>query len=371
MRQDVHMDPEAAELLDGLDGEAREARERLIETLTADGFTLDDLKRAAAEDRLALLPVERVLGGCYTAAEIEERTGLSAHVLLRLRRMLGLPEAGPEDRWFGEEDVAMAKSTRLFLEAGLDERAIAEMTRVLGESMSRLAATTSTTFVESFLKAGDSEYEVATRFGALAEALTPAMQPVLTAAYTAHLRESVRRAVLGRAELEAGAVPDAQELAICFADLVGFTRMGVQVEPQELGAVARRLAEAANEVTEAPVRLVKTIGDAAMFVSPEPAPMVEVALKLVQAMREDDMPSLRAGISYGPALLRAGDFYGHCVNVASRVTGVARPESVLCTQHVRDAAGEGFDWSFAGRHRLKGVKEPQALHRARRRTSGG
>lgn len=364
------MDFEAAGLLDGLNAEQREARLRLLEKLTEDGFGLEELQRAAAEDRLALLSIERVLGGSYTAAEIEERAGLPAQVLLRLRRMLGLPEAGPDDRWFAEEDVAMAQSTRMFIDAGLNEQAIAEMTRVLGESMSRLAATTSSTFVEAFLQPGDSEYDVALRFAALAEALTPAMQPVLTAAYTAHLRESVRRAVLGRAELEAGAVPDAQRLAICFADLVGFTRMGVQVDPQELGGVASKLAELANELTEPPVRLVKTIGDAAMFVSPEPGPLVGVALSLVQAMREDEMPSLRAGISFGPALLRAGDFYGHCVNVASRVTGVARPDSVLCTQEVRDAADDVFDWSFAGRHRVKGVKEPLALHRARARTNG-
>jgi adenylate cyclase len=137
-----------------------------------------------------------------------------------------------------------------------------------------------------------------------------------------------------------------------------------------LGGVAGKLAELANELAEPPVRLIKTIGDAAMFVSPEPGPMVSVALSLVRAMREDEMPSVRAGISFGPALLRAGDYYGHCVNVASRVTGVARPDSVLCTQDVRDAVDEGFDWSFAGRHRLKGVKEPLALHRARPRRDG-
>jgi len=361
------VDFEASGLLDGLEGEQRDARRRLLEKLVADGYELDDLKRAAAEDRLVLLPVERALGACFTASEIEQRTGLPAHVLIRLRRMLGLSEVGPDDPVFGEEDVAMANSTRLFLDAGLNESAIAEMTRVLGESMSRLATTTSSTFVESFLAPGENEHDVAMRFAELAKALAPAMEPVLTAAYAAHLREAVRRAVLGRAELEAGFVPDAQELTVCFADLVGFTRMGVQVDPQELGGLARRLAEVANELTEPPVRLIKTIGDAAMFVSPEPGPLVAVALNLVEAVREDDMPSLRAGIASGPALLRAGDFYGHSVNVASRVTGLARPDSVLCTQEVRDSASEEFDWSFAGRHRLKGVKEPVPLHRARRR----
>jgi class 3 adenylate cyclase len=64
--------------------------------------------------------------------------------------------------------------------------------------------------------------------------------------------------------------------------------------------------------------------------------------------------------------VRAGDYYGHSVNIASRVTGVARPGSVLCTEEVRDGAGaDGLQWSGAGRHRLKGVRAPVPLYRAR------
>jgi adenylate cyclase len=160
-------------------------------------------------------------------------------------------------------------------------------------------------------------------------------------------------------------VAGSQELAVCFADLVGFTRLGGQVELTELGMVAGRLARLAASVVEAPVRLIKTIGDAAMFVSPEPGPLVEVALALVDAVEAAELPSLRAGIASGPALVRAGDYYGHSVNLASRVTGIARPGTVLCTQEVRDSAGEGFKWSSAGRHRLKGVSGAVTLHRAR------
>jgi adenylate cyclase len=71
-------------------------------------------------------------------------------------------------------------------------------------------------------------------------------------------------------------------------------------------------------------------------------------------------------VVWGPALQRAGDYYGHAVNLASRVTGVARPDSVLCTQEVHDAAPDEFNWSFARRHRLKGMSEVISLYRARR-----
>jgi adenylate cyclase len=94
---------------------------------------------------------------------------------------------------------------------------------------------------------------------------------------------------------------------------------------------------------------------------------VAVALALLEAVEAADLPSLRAGVACGSAEQRAGDFYGHAVNLASRVTGVARPSAVLCTEEVRDAAPDDFEWSFAGRHRLKGMSDPVPLHRARRR----
>jgi adenylate cyclase len=152
---------------------------------------------------------------------------------------------------------------------------------------------------------------------------------------------------------------------VCFADLVGFTTLGGEVGVEELGTVARGLAELAGDVARPPVWLVKTIGDAAMFVSPDAPTVVAAALSLVEAVEGADLPALRAGLASGPVINRAGDWYGNAVNLASRVTGVARPGSVLATEDVRDAAPHGFAWSFAGRFRLKGIEERQPLHRAR------
>jgi adenylate cyclase len=360
------VDYESAGLLDGLEGDDRDARVRLLDRLREQGFTETELEAAVQEDRLVLLLVERVLGGRYSAREIEQRTGLEASQMLRIRRLLGLPEASPDDPVFGEEEVDAAQSTRMFLDVGLGEDAIAEITRVLGEGMARLAATTAAAFVDAFLEPGDSEEEVAERFASVAEQLLPAIDPVLIAAYKQHLAEAVRRGILSQAEREAGEAGRAQEITVCFVDMVGFTRLGAQIDPEELGGLASKLAELANDVTEPPVRLVKTIGDAAMFVSPEPGPLVSVALSLIGAVEAADLPTLRAGVAFGTALARAGDYYGHAVNLASRVTGVARPGAVLCTQEVRDAAPDDFDWSFARKHKLKGMKDPVSLYRARR-----
>ena len=352
--------------LDGLEGAERVQRRELLRRLAADGFTAAELDRAVAENRLALLGVDRVLGAKHTAREIEQQTGLPAASMARIRRLGGLPEPGLDERVFSDTDVEAARSTRLFLDAGIPEGSIDETTAVLGEGMARLAATITAQALETFLHAGDSEAEVAQRLVLITEQLTPLFAPVLNAALTAHLRASVARGVLGRAELASGSRAAEQVVSVCFVDMVGFTRLGGQLEVLELGALAGRLARLATVATHPPVRLIKTIGDAAMFVSPDPGALVAVALSLLESAAEADLPSLRAGIAHGPATERAGDYYGNTVNLASRVTGSARPDSVLCTREVRDACPERFDWSSAGRHRLKGVGRALTLYRARR-----
>lgn len=359
------MDFAAEGLLDGLEPEHRAARERLLQNLLDQGVGLEELKAAVAEDRLVLLPVERMLAGRYTAEDVHKMTGVPVATMLRIRRSLGLPEASPEEPVFCQADVEAARSIRTFIEAGFGEDAIAEITRVLGEGMARLSATAGAAFGQTFLRAGDTEDEAAQRFATMAENLTEAFEPVLAAAFRAHVLDNVRRTMISGAELATGQLAGEQELAVCFADLVGFTHLGSEVETRELGDVVGRFGEIAASVAEQPVRLVKTIGDAALLGSREPGALVAAALTLLEEVEAADLPAVRAGVACGRAIPRSGDLYGHAVNLASRVTGIARPGSVLCTEDVRQAAEE-FDWSYAGRHRLKGIGESVPLYRARR-----
>jgi adenylate cyclase len=351
-------------LLDGLKSEQRAARERLLQSLVDQGVSLEELKAAVAADRLVLLPVERILAGRYTAEEVEKMTGVPAETLLRIRRSLGLPEGLPGEPIFCQADVDAARSIRTFIDAGFDEEAIAEISRVLGEGMGRVSATAGAAFGETFLRAGDSEDEAAWRFAGMAETLTEAFEPILAAAFRAHVLDNVRRTMISDTELATGQLAGEQELAVCFADLVGFTRLGSELDTRELGDVVKGFGAIAASVAEPPVRLVKTIGDAALLGSRDARALVAGALRLLGEAQAADLPSVRAGIACGLAIPRSGDLYGHAVNLASRVTGIARPGSVLCTQEVRDAAPD-FDWSYAGRHRLKGIGEAVPLHRAR------
>jgi adenylate cyclase len=179
--------------------------------------------------------------------------------------------------------------------------------------------------------------------------------------------EQIRRDVIATADLASGGIGGAVELTICFADLVEFTRLGEEIAPEELGLVAGRLEEMATAVAEPPVRLVKTIGDAVMLVSAETAPLVDASLALIAAAEAEGeaFPWLRAGLASGPTLPQSGDYYGRSVNLASRITGVARPGSVLLDAATREAAGEGFAYTFIGERRLKGIDSKVKLFRAR------
>jgi adenylate cyclase len=202
---------------------------------------------------------------------------------------------------------------------------------------------------------------------AAAEALKPLLAPTLEHALNLHLLEALRNVAISQAELASGSTPGAQEITACFADLVGFTRLGEELPAEELGQVSGRLAALARDVATSPVRLVKMIGDAAMLVSVEPEATMEAALALVDAAHEEGegFPELRAGVASGPALARAGDWYGRPVNLASRVTGIARPGSVLATESAHDAAPEAFDYSFAGERVLRGIQGKVKLFRVR------
>lgn len=366
------VDFEGEGLLDGLDGKARDARLELLGELHDDGVPLDELRRAIEEGRLALLPVERTLDGDgprYTRDEIAERAELEVDFLRRQWRALGMPEPGDGERSFNHADLDAARQLKSMLGLGLKETDVLEIARLLGLSMSQLASANRNMAVRAFTHEDDTERDIALRYAALLRGIAPMLAPILEYVLMLHMREQIRHDVIGGA---AGG-EEGSEAAICFADLVGFTKLGERLEPDELGEVTERLSEMAGAVATGPVRLVKLIGDAAMLVSTRPDALVDAAIELVRCSERegDGFPLLRAGVAWGPVITRGGDWYGHPVNVASRITGVARPGSVLATQAVQDVVdAEGYRWSYAGERRLKGVSAAVRLLRVRRAENG-
>jgi adenylate cyclase len=366
------IDFEREGLLRGTRGKAREARRKLLEELVEDGVPLDELRRAVEEDRLALLPVERFLEGAgprYTLEEVANKAGVDRESLVRNRAALGLPPPDPEAPAATDEDVEMARRIKTLLEAGLPEEGIIENSRVLGLATAQIAAAANALVGEALLRPGDTELEAAHRYLDAARTLAPMLGPAVTYALNLHLREQIRQAVIGSAQLAAGSIAGAQEVTACFADLVDFTRLGQTLDFESLSRLTTRLGELARDVASPPVRLVKMLGDAAMLVSPDNDALLDAALALVAAAEAEDggeFPALRAGLARGEAVARGGDWYGHPINLASRITDYAYPSSVLCAKEVRDASRDGYRWSFAGERHLKGIDGGVKLYRVRR-----
>jgi adenylate cyclase len=366
-------DFEAEGLLEGLEGKAREARLALLEDLTESGVPLEELKRAVEEDRLVLLPVERVFGAGeerYTAEEVAEGAGLEVEFLGRLLQALGAPIPDADDRAYTERDLEAAKRAKLFMDAGLPPEGVQETSRIIGISMANLADANRDMVGEVFTEPGIDERELAMRYAAAAEAMPPLLGDTLLHAYRIHLREAIRQAVITEAELAQGRLSGSDDITIAFADLVGFTRLGESMEIEQIGQMTGRLFELASEAARPPIRLVKMIGDAAMFASREPEPLLEAVLGLVDATGNEEIPPLRAGIATGPALGRGGDWYGRPVNLAARITNFARPDSVVVAEAVKDSIaatnGRAFEFSFAGKRHFKGIEGEVPVHRVRR-----
>ena len=369
----AEIDFEAEGLLGDLKGKAREARLALLEELTDQGVSLEELKQAVEEDRLVLLPVERVFeedAHRYSAAEIAEKSGLEPEFLARLLQALGAPIPNEDDQVFGEADVEAAKRANAFLDAGLPEDGLLETSRIIGISMANLADANRDLVGQVFTEPGLDERELALRYAQAAKAMAPRLGETLLHAYRLHLREAIRQAVVNEAELAEGRISGTDEVTIAFADLVGYTRLGESLDIEQVGDLSGKLLELASDAARPPVRLVKMIGDAAMFASRESGPLLESVLGLVEAVGREEIPPLRAGVARGQALGRAGDWYGRPVNLAARITNFAWPDSVVVDEQVKDSIAQSngrlFEFSFAGKRKFKGFAGEVPVHRVRR-----
>ena len=357
-------------LLDGLDGKARAERLALLEALAAEGVSLAELRRTTASGTVIFLPADRVIVGDrrYTAQEVSEKSGVEPEFLMAARRAMGLPIPEPDEAVYTDAELESARRIIIAREAGISDAESLDLLRVLSRGLSQAAESLRAFPLKLVLEPGISERDLAGRYAEAAAQLYPMVDPMLSNVLALHLRHATQSEVVSALERGGGQLPGSREVAVGFADLVGFTRLGEEVPPDELGRLAVRLEALATDVAEPPVRLVKTIGDAAMLASPEPGPLLDAALNLVAAAdaEGEDFPQLRAGTALGMAVPRAGDWFGRPVNLASRITSIARPGSVLAEREIQESARETYSWSFAGERRLRGIREPVPLFRARR-----
>jgi adenylate cyclase len=362
-------------LLEGLREPARTERVALLEQLAGEGVTLEELRRYTVEGTIVFLPAERVIAGPqrYTATEVAELAGVELDFLLAARRAVGLSAPAPGERAYVQADLESIRMASVAKAAGISEQEILELMRILGRGLAQSAEAMRSLTLRLVLEPGVGEHDLAQRYAYATSQLSPMLGPLIANLLTLHLRQMAESEAISAAERDGGRLPGSREVTVCFADLVGFTRLGEELQPDELSALAIRLEELASTVLEQPVRLIKTIGDAVMLTSVEPQPLIDAAMTLIDVAAEEGerFPQLRAGLAAGAALSRAGDWFGRPVNLASRITAIARPGSVLAEREVRQATREAYRWSYAGERRLRGLREPVALYRARRQISEG
>lgn len=369
------VDVEAAGLLDGLEGRVRAERAELIDWLLSKGFTVEQIGESFAP---MLLATRRILGDDGTlvsARQISEESGIDLELLERVQRAVGLPRIDdPDAAVLLRSDGQAFAYVQKFVELGFDPDQIVLVVQVLAEGLTRAADVMRYATLAAVLKPGATELDTARASEVLVGQVAPMLGPLIQDMLRLQLVHVMETEAVSTTERAEGLpLPGARLVTIAFADLVGFTRLGEAVPPEDLESLAHRLADVAREVAVPPVRYIKSIGDEVMLVSGDPVAMLEAVLDLVDTLGADeDFPRLRVGLATGMAVSRAGDWFGSPVNLASRVTGAARPGAILVSESTREAIGEidEVSWSFAGARRLKNIKDEVKLFRARRASDG-
>lgn len=320
-----------------------EALVRVRRFLLEHGASQEEIDGAEEDGVLDLLVADRVLDPAarrYTEQEVAERSGMPVEMARRFWRALGFPAPSPEEPMFTDLDVEAIITINGILSLGVAEPDSAlQLARVIGSSMARIAEAEVSpsvlgTPVPGAAEAADS-VEAADVFSRLADQMIPAMGGLLEFAWRRHLQAATRRAMLLRAR-HSGAQPS---LCVGFADMVGFTVLSQQLSEDELAMVVSRFEEVAHyTVTGCGGRLVKMIGDEAMFVTESAIAAARIALGLSEAYAEDEMlADVRVGMAQGPVLVQDGDYYGPVVNLAHAVVALADPGSVLLSDDLHTA----------------------------------
>jgi len=286
----------------------------------------------ASDDVPAALERE-LLGGerRFTRVEVAEQAGVPVEQARILWRALGFADVGDDNVAFTEQDVQALRAVEGLVKSGvIDASTQLAMTRAMGQSLARLADW----HVSAITAAVGTEQPTAADDAAeVAHELVPVVEGLIGYIWRRHLA-----ATAGRALADDRTSPSTS-LVVGFADLVGFTSLTRDVGEAELAGVVETFEALASDViAEHSGRVVKTLGDEVMFTADEPGQGAEIALGLAERVEAAaDVPEVRIGLACGPVLARLGDVYGEPVNIASRLTSIARPGSILADRELASA----------------------------------
>ncbi len=280
----------------------------------------DDLAGAFDDVEGYLLGDEPTL----TRLEVAERSGVPIEVAEELWRLLGFPRHEDDERAFTPADVDALRLTHDLMELGiLSPDRMAALTRTWGRSFARLAEWQVGLLATVTVESGDDPAESLPR---LADEVLPRVDELQSWVWRRHLAGAANRM------LAVGAAGETAEMAVVFVDIVGYTSHSRTLSETELVQWLEAFeSEAAQLAVERGGRIIKNIGDEVLIVADDPAAAADIALELTRRGEDDDdsFPPVRAGLAYGDVVNRLGDVFGPVVNIASRLTSVARPGTVL------------------------------------------
>jgi adenylate cyclase len=347
------------------------AHARIVARLRDRGHSLKDIRKAAAEGRLAYGFVEDLFplpDTPHSLEEVAEETGLEPALIERIWTAIGLPRQ--EVAEFSDEDLQALHYVASVLGAGFPLVAFLQLTRVYGQALSQIADAETRLFHiyvhEPLMREGVPGLEMAEEMEHLARDLLPLASPIMDFIHRRFLQHFVEQDVVGHMEVDLG--PDSElgrlRVAIAFCDLAGYTRFTEEEGEEEALSFVERFIESVTETLPDDARVVKTIGDEVMIVGSDPVALTEWAVGFQRLFGE--RPAPRIGIHRGPVIYRDGDYFGRDVNLASRVVARAQGGEVLVTDPVVEAVGQAPHLAFEdiGSVKLKGFDEPSKLCRA-------
>jgi adenylate cyclase len=283
---------------------------------------------------------DAILGSApeYDAVEVAERTGLTVDETRRLWRALGFPEFVGE-KAYTAADVEAVGTLMGFVNAGaVDFDMAVNLTRGVGQTMARLADWEVSTLVSRVeeLEAGDEA--TGSRIGSalrLVQEVNPPFERLLVYAWRRHLAAAV-----GRIEAMGAKDEDLHtiDVTVGFADLVSFTALSNTLDRDEIGDLVEVFESRCQDVVARyGGRIIKSLGDSVLFVTSGAEDGVAVAEGIINVIgRDAKMPDVRLGLASGPVVQRLGDIFGPPVNMAARLTQVARRNRLIVDQKTAD-----------------------------------
>ena len=349
---------------------AAAAHARIVARLREHGHSLEEIKKAGEDGRLAFGYVDELFPrreGGFDLDRAAEETRLEPALIERIWRVLGFP-AWMLDR-LEEADLEALRYMSAVLAAGFPLVAFLQVLRVYGHSLRQVADAEARLFHlyvhEPLMRDGVPGMQMAEEMGDLITELLPLATPLMEYVHRNYLRHFVEQDVIANMESnldQDGAVLGQLRVAIAFADLVGFVRFTEEAGEEEALDLIERFVEAVEETLPGGARVVKNIGDGVMVVGNDPAALTDWAIGFQAGFARRSKP--RMGIHYGLTMYRDGDYYGRNVNLASRVVSRAHAGEVLITEPIYEMIASDSSLSFEaiGDVQLKGFSEPISLY---------